>query len=233
MISAQQKSHYIAAATILGVFPPILILLHECVHCFAAMVLGFDPILTYAETLILPPQIVDPTNLAIITASGPLVELVLALWAIWWLSSNRRNQNANLRYSTWVFSAFALSGLRWCKVVFDGIHSDEAWLSTFLGLDHHLLPFTFLPLSFVAAFSLFRFHREHRTLRPFGVGFGLSIVSGMLWLGLLGPKLLPYPKMPNKRVEINLRPVVALTHGCSSNIIVPIYACSRWQVTHS
>lgn len=101
----------------------------------------------------------------------------------------------------WIFTALALAGLRWFKVIFDGRWSDEAYLSQVMGLHHLLLPALLVSLSLAATTVIIRFHWRQKTLKPLLAGIAAAGLSALVWISLAGPALLPHPEFRGKQVK--------------------------------
>lgn len=187
------QGDWLRSLAVLAAFPPVMVLLHELAHYGAAAWLGFHPVLCYDQISIPPWEKVGKDAMALIVLAGPAAECVLAATGLAWLVKNRHKQDPGRSTMKWMATALSLAGLRWFKTAFDGVHSDEARLSQFLGLPYWTVPLLLLVPSFLTAAVLWRFHRTQQSLLPFAAGFAACVISGLVWITFIGPALLPHP----------------------------------------
>jgi hypothetical protein len=173
---------------------PGFIVLHEAGHYIAASALGLDPRFEYAEVKLTLPA--SESQRAAVVASGPLVELVLTLVGVIWLSrlrSDRRHLAPTAR--DWLATGCALAAARWLRC-FTGTPAnpkpaDEAFLSQFLGLPSWVLPYALAPLAVAAIVYVIRLHPAKMRLLPFSVVFAAGLGGLFLWLTAVGPWIFP------------------------------------------
>jgi hypothetical protein len=180
-----------AAALIMGMLTPLLILAHALGHYVVARYLGYEPRLRHAEVFIPADPPVSDADWISITLAGPVVILFFAVAGVWWLLHNRSSPLKEHDASLWVFTAFALAGFRWLKIIFEGRSSDEAYLSAIWGFHHSTGPYLLLPLCLLSAIAVLAFHIRQKTMVPLAVGVLAAMVSSAVWFYLVGPVVLP------------------------------------------
>ncbi len=176
---------------------PVLLIAHELAHYVAGVWVGGSELkLHYAcVTGNLAGEHVSRRD-AIMTGAGPLMQAVLAVGGFLWLGHARKQgPDGAARLGGWIATLLALNAARWLRG-FTGLPShpqpqDEAVVSQALGLPAWFLPYLLVPLAVIAVVALVRLHRlGHRFLPFLSMGLGV-MVSGVLWMTLVGPLLLP------------------------------------------
>jgi hypothetical protein len=186
------KRELLHAVICLGVFPPLLIVLHELGHYLAAQWLGYSATFTYAEILFKAPSY-PRAHAVLLTAAGPMVEVIFAAVGTVGLWRHGRSKSKSKGVGVWLLTACSLAGLRWMRVDFSEGRSDEARLSTLMGAPGQLLPAVMIVPALLAAATLLWAHRSRRSMLPLAAGFAAAVVSAVAWLTWVGPAVFPHP----------------------------------------
>lgn len=170
------------------------VILHECGHYLTALALGFSPHIHFARTTVSSAD--TPAANFLVTAAGPGVNALLILagliW-LWYLRHNRQQEPATM--IDWVASMPALYAARWLL----GLHRpsaypgsyDEATLSIMAGLPRWGLPYFLGAVALVMFAWVIRLHPPGRRLFPFCAAAAGCYLGLVLWLKVLGPRVLP------------------------------------------
>lgn len=179
------------AVVILGLFAPILILLHETGHYLMACSLGHRARFSYNEVIFFFGRL-DPHERFLFILAGPSVEALFACIGIAGLLRCRRSVPGLASIRFWILTAFSLGALRWLRVTLEPQPaSDESHLSVMMGAPPFLLPVILLVPALAAAVTMLQIHRRNRSLLPFGAGFIAAFVTWILWMTVVGPALFP------------------------------------------
>src|SRR5438132_11701436 len=98
------------------IFVPVLILLHECGHYFAAKAFGLKAEIHSSETTIHVPEPVPPHIKRVTVAAGPSVDALLTAGGFLWLWYSRRSRPQTAATITdWLATLLVTDGLRWLR----------------------------------------------------------------------------------------------------------------------
>jgi len=177
-------------------FAPVAILLHECGHYAVAVVQGHTAHFHFAETITDYPQPASYSSFLWVVAGGPAVTALMTIGGLFWLWHLRRSRlQAAATCSDWLASFLVLCAIRWLRC-FTGSPThpqpkDEAVLSAGLGFPPWLLPYLLAPVALALLMVAVRLHPRGCRLVPFSSAiFGLCL-GVILWLNVLGPRILP------------------------------------------
>ena len=174
-------------------FTPVAILLHECGHYMTAAALGLAPHLHFAYTTTNYPG--TPYTIGLVTAGGPTATALIVIVGFFWLWHLRHDRlQAPVTPTEWFATFLVLCAARWLRGSIGGLHgepNDEARLSASMGFPQWLLPYLLIPVALAALIAAVRLHPRGSRLAPFGSAV-LGICFGVvLWLKVIGPRLLP------------------------------------------
>ena len=173
----------------------MFIFLHEVAHFTVARALGFNATLHSGVTTVHYTRLPPPPGDLLVTAAGPLLQVLIGLAGLFWLYRLRRNRRSDsASWTDWVATRCALNAGRWLGSPFRASAipmSDEALLVKATGFPIWL---GLTLLGMVAAcvvIATFRLHPPGSRLVPFVYGFLGGVLGMELWLHGLGPRLLP------------------------------------------
>jgi hypothetical protein len=188
---ARSVKVFVQAITVLGVAPPLIILLHEFGHYLVATSLGYDAVLSHAEVSYSRRSLPSGHHL-MMTIGGPMVEFLLScVGVIGLFKLSKQPQSSVVSLSGWLFTACALAALRWIRLSPSQSGGDETVIARLLGLPPGSLDWLMIPWAFFVLFMMLLPHRKHQTLVPLALGFFVAVLSGVAWLTWVGPWLLP------------------------------------------
>lgn len=178
------------------VFAPVVILLHECGHYIAATALGFTAYFHFAETGIRIPQPIPPYIFRLTVGAGPAVEVLLTIGGFFWLRHLRQNRLQSVAtYADWLATFLVLCAGRWLRAFASApsnpMPSDEAKLSANFGLPSWLLPYLLALMALAILIAAIRLHPRGNRLVPFVSAILGMAVGIVVWLKIIGPRILP------------------------------------------
>ena len=175
-----------------SVFVIFGVIVHECGHYLAALAFGFRPHIHFAMTTVSPAEIPLARANPFMVAAGPGANALLILagliW-LWHLRHNRPQEPATM--IDWVATMPILYAARWLYNLWRPSPYDEEMLSVMTGLPGWGLPYFLGAVALVIIAWAIRLHPRGSRLFPFcaaAAGFYLGVV---LWLNVLGPRVLP------------------------------------------
>jgi len=174
---------------------PVFIFLHEAAHFGAARALGFKATLQSGVTTIHYSHLPPPRADLVVTAAGPLLQVLIGGAGLLWLyrlRQTRRTEPATWR--DWVATWCALNAGRWIGSPFrpDAVPTpDEVVLLRASGLPVALGLVLLAGVAASAVVATVRLHSPGSRLLPFAYGFVGGSAGMELWLHGLGPRLLP------------------------------------------
>ena len=184
---------------------PLVILMHECGHYTADVVLGLHPILhaTSVQGTVLPPGGLSTGASLVFMAAGPLVELLCTVGGFVWLMVRRRYRlDVPPTTLDWLATSLACFCCRWIHHTPDLLWKasrtghyggDEAAISRLLGLPAWVLPVAiWFPCLWLLVTTI-RMHPQGQRLFPFTALFLGMGLGTLLWLEVLGPTILDGP----------------------------------------
>ena len=179
------------------VISPALLLAHEFAHYLAGGWVGATDLKLHFASVTgnLAGEHIMRRD-ALMASAGPLLQAILAVAGFVWLRhAGKHEGHVTTTISGWLATMLALNAARWLRG-FTGPPShpqpkDEALVSQGLGLPAWCLPYLLAPLAVIAMVALVRLHPPGHRLFPFlSMGLGITI-SGVLWMKITGPLLLP------------------------------------------
>lgn len=169
------------------VFAPVAIMLHEFGHFGAGLMFGLKPHLHFAMTTMAQ---TTPFRDFLVTAAGPMVTALISIGGIISLWFQRRYKVRSPKvWSIWLATFCALCAGRWLRP--PNHLFDEVRLSTYLGVAPGFLPCAVVALALVILVMTVLLHEPGKRLIPFSsatMGLCLGII---LWMSVLGPRVLP------------------------------------------
>lgn len=190
-VVAERKTsvQILLAGVVLSVFFPCGMLLHEAGHYLAAKHFGYSPKFSY-RLVTYSAENMSKSADTMIKAAGPCVDVLFVVTGLLLLRNINGEGSRSIRF--WIGTALILSAMRWLKAPFQGQGvSDEARISALIGIPWWVVPTAmFIPTVIVLTHLLF-VHYRHRTLVPLMIGFGIGMLSFILWYREIGPRLLP------------------------------------------
>jgi hypothetical protein len=178
------------------IFAPVVILLHECGHYIAATALGFSSYFHFAETGIRLPQPTPPHILCLTVGAGPAVEALLTSVGSFWLRHLRKNRLQSVAtYADWLATFLILCAGRWLRAFASApsnpMPSDEAKLSANFGLPSWFLPYLLALMALAILMAAISLHPRGNRLVPFASAILGMAVGIVVWLKIIGPRILP------------------------------------------
>jgi hypothetical protein len=178
------------------VVQPASIVFHELRHYAAAYCLGYNPTVHFALTTWPGSEQMPKTSAVLTVGAAPLGDAVLAgvgLWWLYWLRRHRPEKPATA--SDWIATLLAAQAWRWMRgfSVFSSNPQpgDEMFLSRILGMPAWVLPLLLALLCLIPLRAMIRLHPPGERLLPFACLLSGACAGGVVWLNLLGPRLLP------------------------------------------
>ncbi len=174
---------------------PVFIFLHEAAHFGAARVLGFQATLHSGVTTVHYSHLPPPPADLVVTAAGPLLQVLIGGAGLVWLYRLRRTRRTEpATWRDWVATWCALNAGRWIGSPFRTAAvptPDEVLLLRASGLPVALGLTLLAVLAASAVVATVRLHSPGSRLLPFSYGFVGGSAGMELWLHGLGPRLLP------------------------------------------
>jgi hypothetical protein len=179
------------------VLSPALLLAHEVAHYVAGVWVGCTDLKLHFACVTgnLSGDHLGRRD-ALMAGAGPLVQATLAVGGFLWLRRARQHHpDGAATLPDWVATMLALNAARGIRG-FTGPPNhpepkDEALVSQALGLPAWFLPYLLAAVSAIALLAIVRLHPPGHRLLPLGSMVLGVLVSGVLWMRLAGPFLLP------------------------------------------
>ena len=176
---------------------PAFIVVHECGHALAGLGFGLKTKLHYAVTTFTGSQHqLTPTAHLLITVAGVMVGVVLMVVGLVWLwkrRQDRRSEPATLL--DWLATSLAMNAGRWLRGLTgppsNPQPTDEAFISKAMGLPPWLLPYCLTLMALIIVVAIIRQHPAGQRLLPFSAMMLGGFIGCGLWIGMIGPIILP------------------------------------------
>ena len=184
---------------------PTIIILHECGHYVVHYLQGHHPVIYSSEVDIRTASTSGRVGQILSLLGGPLVEGALCIGGFIWLKLRRqRFMDTEPTTLDWLATLMALCCGRWIHHmpgVLWTLHrvgwnrSDEAGVSTLLGLPPLVMPVALFLSACWMFVAIIQMHPRPLRLRHFGALFLGGVLGGVLWMCFVGPAL--FGKQPH------------------------------------
>lgn len=176
------------------VLAPVFVFIHEAAHFGTARALGFEATLHSGVTVVHYQHLPPPPADLLVTAAGPVLQMLIGGAGLWWLHRLRRSRRVELAsWLDWVATWCALNAGRWLGSPFRSAAiptPDEVLLVKASGFP---VPVGLAQLAVVATGAVIltvRLHPPGSRLIPFAYGCVGGYAGMQLWLHVIGPRLL-------------------------------------------